>query len=84
MSALSATFLLKQMSSSLSFLWLKKSHGSEQTQDEYYKLPRLEANAWITVYNLFMDPECRKNYEINEYRKSNLLRVHFILYSNQY
>jgi len=44
-------------------------------KEEYYKLPKLEANAWIIVYNLFMDAECRKKYEINEHRKNNLLRV---------
>jgi len=44
-------------------------------KEEYYKLPKLEANAWIIVYNLFMDAECRKKYEINEHRKNNLLRL---------
>lgn len=27
------------------------------------------------IYNLFMDPECRKKYELNDFRKNNLLRL---------
>lgn len=30
---------------------------------------------WIAIYNLFMEPECRKLYELSEFRKSNLLRL---------
>jgi len=44
-------------------------------KDEYGRLPKLEAQVWITIYNLHMDPECRKKYEINDFRKSNLLRL---------
>jgi zinc finger MYND domain-containing protein 10 len=44
-------------------------------KSEYSTLPKIEGNVWITIYNLFMDPECRKKYELNEYRKNNLLRV---------
>jgi hypothetical protein len=35
----------------------------------------MEANVWIMIYNLFMDPECRKKYELNDFRKNNLLRL---------
>lgn len=44
-------------------------------KEDYSKLPKLEAQVWIAIYNLFMEPECRKKYELNEYRKSNLLRL---------
>jgi len=44
-------------------------------KEDYSKLPKLEAQVWIAIYNLFMDEECRKKYELNEYRKNNLLRV---------
>ncbi|KAL4477618.1 hypothetical protein ABPG74_002768 [Tetrahymena malaccensis] len=44
-------------------------------KSEYSKIVKLEANVWITIYNLFMNPECRKKYELNEFRKSNLLRL---------
>ena len=42
---------------------------------EYSKVVRLEGNVWIAIYNLFMEPECRKKYELSEFRKSNLLRL---------
>jgi len=42
---------------------------------EYARLPRLEAQVWITIYNLFMNPQCRGKYELSDFRKSNLLRV---------
>ena len=44
-------------------------------KSEYGRLPKTEAQVWITVYNLFMDPECRKKYELNDERKNNLLKV---------
>ena len=43
---------------------------------EYGRLPKVEAQIWITLYNLFMDPDCRKKYELTEEKKSLLLRVH--------
>ncbi|MCQ2817804.1 MAG: zinc finger MYND domain-containing protein [archaeon] len=39
------------------------------------KLPKLEAQVWITIYNLFMVQENSKKYEINQYRQSQLLRL---------
>ena len=33
---------------------------------EYGRLPKTEGQVWIAIYNLFMDPECRKKYEIND------------------
>lgn len=56
-------------------------------KNEYSKVVKLEANVWIAIYNVFMEPECRKKYELSEFRKSNLLRVNqaFPKYlSNQY
>lgn len=44
-------------------------------KNEYSKIPKLEGNLWVAIYNLFMEPECRKKYELNDFRKSNLLRV---------
>lgn len=44
-------------------------------KNDYSRLVKLEANVWIAVYNLFMEPECRKKYELTEFRKSNMLRV---------
>ena len=39
------------------------------------KLNKVEAQVWLTVYNLFMDPEARKKYDLNDFRKNNLLRL---------
>lgn len=44
-------------------------------KSEYGKLPKTEAQVWIAIYNLFMDPDCRKKYELNDERKNNLLKV---------
>jgi hypothetical protein len=49
-------------------------------KSEYGRLPKVEGQIWIALYNLFMNPECRKKYELTEERKSVLLRV--ILYAN--
>ena len=40
-----------------------------------HKIPKLEAQVWITIYNLFMVQENNKKYEINQYRQSQLLRL---------
>ncbi|KAL4477620.1 hypothetical protein ABPG74_002770 [Tetrahymena malaccensis] len=66
--------------------WLRQTSDGEREKyenskwqivekSEYSKIVKLEANVWITIYNLFMDSECRKKYELNEFRKSNLLRL---------
>jgi predicted Zn-ribbon and HTH transcriptional regulator len=39
------------------------------------KIPKLEAQVWITVFNLFMNQDNTKKYEITEFRKTNLLRL---------
>lgn len=39
------------------------------------KLPKMEAQIWICLFNLFMNQENTKKYEITEFRKSNLLRL---------
>lgn len=66
--------------------WLKKSDGKpkekfedgqwvEIPKSEMSKLPKVEGQIWITIYNLLLAPECAKNYEITDYRKNMLLRV---------
>lgn len=66
--------------------WLRKNARGEREKyenskwsvidkNEYCKLPKLEAQVWIAIYNLFMDPECRKKYEITDFRKNNMLRL---------
>jgi zinc finger MYND domain-containing protein 10 len=39
------------------------------------KLPKLEAQIWISIFNLMMNVENNQKYEITEFRKSNLLRL---------
>jgi predicted Zn-ribbon and HTH transcriptional regulator len=48
--------------------WVK--HGNNNT-----KLPKLEAQVWISIFNLFMNSDNNKKYEITEFRKNNLLRI---------
>lgn len=66
--------------------WLKKEGGKpkekfedghwvEIAKNELTKLPKVEGQIWITIYNLLLAPECAKNYEITDYRKNMLLRV---------
>lgn len=38
-------------------------------------MPKQEAQVWIAIYNLFMEPDVRQKYQFNEYRKSNILRL---------
>jgi len=49
-------------------------------KNDYSKVPKIEANIWIMVYNLFMNGEFRKMYDFNDYRKSNLLRVAILFF----
>lgn len=39
------------------------------------KLTQTEGQVWLTLYNLMMDPECRKKYYFHSHRKATLLRV---------
>lgn len=47
--------------------WVKNNLGA--------KLPKLEGQIWITLFNLFMNQDNTKRYEITEFRRSNLLRL---------
>lgn len=55
-------------------------------KNEYSRLPVLEGQVWITIYNMFMDVECRRKYELSDFKKNNLLRVTivFILQLRKY
>lgn len=66
--------------------WLKKTKDGKREiwedskwqvvkEENWGKLPKIEGQIWLTIYNLLMDPECAKKYEITENRKSNLLRL---------
>lgn len=69
--------------------WLRKEGGKPKSKfedgqwvdispQEMSKLPKVEGQIWITIYNLLLAPECAQNYEITDYRKNMLLRVCYI------
>lgn len=45
------------------------------TKDDIHKLNKNEAQVWLALYNLYMDPQVRNKYDLNDYRKNNLLRL---------
>ena len=44
-------------------------------KSDYSKVVKLEIQVWLSIYNIFMDEECRRKYEFNEFRKANILSV---------
>ena len=43
-------------------------------QDEC-KIPKIEAQIWLTIYNMFTTQDSNRKYEITSFRKNNLLRL---------
>jgi hypothetical protein len=39
------------------------------------KLTKVEAQLWLTIYNLFMTGASARKYELTTFRKANLLRL---------
>ena len=39
------------------------------------KLTKIEAQVWLTIYNMFMTNDSSRKYEMTSFRKSNLLRL---------
>ncbi|OEH79336.1 zinc finger mynd domain protein [Cyclospora cayetanensis] len=39
------------------------------------RISKAEAQVWLTIYGLIMDPDCRQRYELTNFRKENLLRL---------
>ena len=39
------------------------------------KIPKIEAQIWISMFNILMNTDNNKKYEITEFRKSNLIRL---------
>ena len=39
------------------------------------KVTKIEAQIWLTIYNMFMTADSARKYEITTYRKQNLLRL---------
>jgi hypothetical protein len=68
--------------------WLRESEKNKKVENLVFenntwipleetsaKLPKLEAQVWISLYNLLMNTENNKKYEITDFRKNNLLRL---------
>ena len=39
------------------------------------KLTKIEAQIWLTIYNMFMTNDTSRKYEMTSFRKQNLLRL---------
>ena len=48
---------------------------TEVPPDDYHRLTKTEAQVWLLVNCLLLDNECRRRYEWNEQRKTNVMRL---------
>ena len=66
--------------------WLRKNHKGEDEKFEDQKwqkieshdrgrLTKIEAQVWLTIYNMFMTNDSSRKYEMTSFRKQNLLRL---------
>ena len=68
--------------------WLRNKAGTDNLREKFEdgswvevkkgemsRLPKIEGQVWIAIYNLFLSPECANNYEVTDFRKNTLLRV---------
>ena len=39
------------------------------------KMPKIEAQIWLTIYNMFLSQDSNRKYEVTTFRKANLLRL---------
>jgi hypothetical protein len=46
-----------------------------QPHSDTAKVSKVEAQIWLTIFNLFMNEDVRRKYDLNSYRKANLLRL---------
>ncbi|EGD72471.1 hypothetical protein PTSG_11593 [Salpingoeca rosetta] len=46
---------------------------------ERLQLSKYEAQVWLALYNLLMEPECRRKYQFNTYNKNQILRLRAFL-----
>lgn len=42
---------------------------------ERFQLTKPEAQVWLALYNLLMEPECRRKYEFSSYNKNEILKL---------
>ena len=66
--------------------WIRKNHKgeTEKFEDQRWqvieshdvgKLTKIEAQIWLTIYNMMMTSDSNRRYEITSFRKQNLLRL---------
>mmetsp|Transcript_6717 Transcript_6717/g.6599 ORF Transcript_6717/g.6599 Transcript_6717/m.6599 type:complete len:279 (+) Transcript_6717:180-1016(+) len=63
--------------------WIRSKKGGKMIfEDQQWrplrddaKIPQVEAQIWLTIYNLFMNQDVRSKYELTSYRKNNILRI---------
>ena len=66
--------------------WIRKNAKGEEEKFEDQKwtviqshekgrLTKIEAQVWLTIYNLMMTGESGRKYEVTSFRKQNLLRL---------
>jgi hypothetical protein len=48
------------------------------SMEDLPQLGKIEAQVWLILYNILLEPECRKKYDYHEHNKSIVLRVGFI------
>lgn len=42
---------------------------------ERFQLTKPEAQVWLALYNLLMEPECRRKYEFTTHNKNEVLKL---------
>ena len=42
---------------------------------EINRMPKIEAQIWLTIYNMFLSQDTNRKYEVTSFRKANLLRL---------
>jgi hypothetical protein len=66
--------------------WLRKNKKGEieKFEDQKWvkvppqdlnKMSKVEAQIWLTIYNMFLSSDTNRKYEVTTFRKANLLRL---------
>ena len=66
--------------------WIRKNQRGEtevfedqrwqiRKDDQAARVPKVEAQIWLTIYNMFTSQDSNRKYEITSFRKQNLLKL---------
>ena len=47
----------------------------EVPENDQFKLTKIEGQVWLSLFQLLMNDDCQKKYELNSYRKNVILKV---------